>query len=299
MSIFHPPCYFLSRGLPLDERQSAAELEAVLQHHHNLQEKLADDMLNLARNLKNNTLAAQNIIKQDNQVSGWCCILSDLLYLQHLATRIIFQYVVSAASLLRQRQDKINFQTCLWNQIVNILSIIKAAEIPMFRSVCLCYYYHYVGDDVVLKSCRWLLIIKTWPGYGMFYFIKEHVCCHVANLFHSLPLCQGIYRNRPSTVGFLPLCVYISHLSGFPFCLFPKHVVFLMPSCLIPVCPQVGSIRPHLLAVSQLCVSLSPRLWATPCARRTWTWRSWRPSRRDWSSTPRSPSTGCCGLCSS
>lgn len=67
----------LCRGLPLDERQSAAELEAVLQHHHNLQEKLAEDMLNLARNLKNNTLAAQNIIKQDNQVA------SILLYLQH------------------------------------------------------------------------------------------------------------------------------------------------------------------------------------------------------------------------
>lgn len=56
------------RGLVLDERQSAAELDAVLQHHHNLQEKLAEDMLNLARNLKNNTLVAQNIIKQDNQV---------------------------------------------------------------------------------------------------------------------------------------------------------------------------------------------------------------------------------------
>ncbi|XP_030639965.1 vesicle transport protein USE1 isoform X3 [Chanos chanos] len=55
------------RGVPLDERQSAAELDAVLQHHHSLQEKLAEDMLNLARNLKNNTLAAQNIIKQDNQ----------------------------------------------------------------------------------------------------------------------------------------------------------------------------------------------------------------------------------------
>uniref|UniRef100_A0AAQ4P5P8 Vesicle transport protein USE1 n=1 Tax=Gasterosteus aculeatus aculeatus TaxID=481459 RepID=A0AAQ4P5P8_GASAC len=55
------------KGLPVDERQSAAELEAVMQHHHNLQEKLAEDMLNLARNLKNNTLAAQNIIKQDNQ----------------------------------------------------------------------------------------------------------------------------------------------------------------------------------------------------------------------------------------
>ncbi|XP_023674719.1 vesicle transport protein USE1 isoform X2 [Paramormyrops kingsleyae] len=55
------------RSLPLDERQSAAELDAVLQHHHNLQEKLAEDMLSLARNLKNNTLAAQSIIKQDNQ----------------------------------------------------------------------------------------------------------------------------------------------------------------------------------------------------------------------------------------
>uniref|UniRef100_A0A3P8W970 Vesicle transport protein USE1 n=1 Tax=Cynoglossus semilaevis TaxID=244447 RepID=A0A3P8W970_CYNSE len=57
-------------GLPLDERQSAAELDAVLQHHHNLQEKLAEDMLNLARNLKNNSMAAQNIIKQDNQTLG-------------------------------------------------------------------------------------------------------------------------------------------------------------------------------------------------------------------------------------
>ncbi|CAL8348772.1 vesicle transport protein USE1 [Gadus morhua] len=55
------------RGVPLDERQTATELDAVLQHHHLLQEKLAEDMLHLARNLKNNTMAAQNIIKQDNQ----------------------------------------------------------------------------------------------------------------------------------------------------------------------------------------------------------------------------------------
>ncbi len=61
-------CWFV-RSIPVDERQSAAELDAILQHHNNLQEKLADDMLNLARNLKNNTLAAQNLIKQDNQVS--------------------------------------------------------------------------------------------------------------------------------------------------------------------------------------------------------------------------------------
>ncbi|XP_061153171.1 vesicle transport protein USE1 isoform X3 [Syngnathus typhle] len=58
------------RGVPLDEQQSAAELDAILQHQHNLQEKIAEDMLNLARNLKNNTLAAQSIIKQDNQTLG-------------------------------------------------------------------------------------------------------------------------------------------------------------------------------------------------------------------------------------
>ncbi|XP_029002620.1 vesicle transport protein USE1 [Betta splendens] len=66
------------RGLPLDERQSAAELDAVLQHHHNLQEKLAEDMLNLAKNLKNNTLAAQNIIRQDNQTLSQSMRQADL-----------------------------------------------------------------------------------------------------------------------------------------------------------------------------------------------------------------------------
>lgn len=44
------------------------ELDAVLQHHQDMQEKLAEEMLSLARSLKNNTLAAQNVIKQDNQV---------------------------------------------------------------------------------------------------------------------------------------------------------------------------------------------------------------------------------------
>lgn len=56
------------RGLASDEKQSAVELDAVLQHHQDMQEKLAEEMLSLARSLKNNTLAAQNVIKQDNQV---------------------------------------------------------------------------------------------------------------------------------------------------------------------------------------------------------------------------------------
>ncbi|CAM9290691.1 unnamed protein product [Lampetra planeri] len=65
-------------GLSLDGRQSAAELDAILQHQHNLQEKIAEDMLNLARNLKNNTLAAQNIIKQDNQTLSQSMRQADL-----------------------------------------------------------------------------------------------------------------------------------------------------------------------------------------------------------------------------
>lgn len=53
---------------PGDEKQSAAELDLVLQQHQNLQEKLAEEMLDLARSLKTNTLAAQSVIKKDNQV---------------------------------------------------------------------------------------------------------------------------------------------------------------------------------------------------------------------------------------
>ncbi|KAM4708913.1 vesicle transport protein USE1 [Discoglossus pictus] len=55
------------KGSVSDDKQSAAELDAVLQHHHNMQEKLAEEMLRLTQNLKNNTLAAQNVIRQDNQ----------------------------------------------------------------------------------------------------------------------------------------------------------------------------------------------------------------------------------------
>jgi hypothetical protein len=55
---------------PADEKQSAAELDLVLQRHQDLQEKLAEEMLGLARSLKTNTLAAQSVIKKDNQVGG-------------------------------------------------------------------------------------------------------------------------------------------------------------------------------------------------------------------------------------
>nr|XP_056723550.1 vesicle transport protein USE1 [Euleptes europaea] len=64
-------------GLLPEERQSAADLDAVLQRHHSMQEKLAEEMLHLARNLKNNTLVAQNVIKQDNQTLSHSLKLAD------------------------------------------------------------------------------------------------------------------------------------------------------------------------------------------------------------------------------
>ena len=57
----------VSGPTPRDEKQSAAKLDLVLQRHQNLQEKLAEEMLGLARSLKTNTLAAQSVIKKDNQ----------------------------------------------------------------------------------------------------------------------------------------------------------------------------------------------------------------------------------------
>uniref|UniRef100_A0A8C3HKH5 Vesicle transport protein USE1 n=1 Tax=Chrysemys picta bellii TaxID=8478 RepID=A0A8C3HKH5_CHRPI len=65
------------KGLASEEKQSATELDAVLQHHHSMQEKLAEEMLSLARSLKNNTLAAQNVIKQDNQTLSHSLRMAD------------------------------------------------------------------------------------------------------------------------------------------------------------------------------------------------------------------------------
>uniref|UniRef100_A0A8C0HK02 Vesicle transport protein USE1 n=1 Tax=Chelonoidis abingdonii TaxID=106734 RepID=A0A8C0HK02_CHEAB len=65
------------KGFVSEEKQSATELDAVLQHHRSMQEKLAEEMLSLARSLKNNTLAAQNVIKQDNQTLSHSLRMAD------------------------------------------------------------------------------------------------------------------------------------------------------------------------------------------------------------------------------
>ncbi|KAM6331914.1 LOW QUALITY PROTEIN: vesicle transport protein USE1 [Alca torda] len=63
------------KGLASDEKQSAVELDAV-SHHQDMQEKLAEEMLSLARNL-NNTLAAQNVINKINQTLSHSLRMAD------------------------------------------------------------------------------------------------------------------------------------------------------------------------------------------------------------------------------
>ncbi|XP_040846853.1 vesicle transport protein USE1 isoform X1 [Ochotona curzoniae] len=60
-----------------DEKQSVAELDLVLQRQQALQEKLAEEMLGLARSLKSNTLAAQSVIKKDNQTLSHSLKMAD------------------------------------------------------------------------------------------------------------------------------------------------------------------------------------------------------------------------------
>ncbi len=47
---------------------SGDDLDALLRHHHAVQEKIAEDMLSLARNLKEQSHLASTIIKRDTEV---------------------------------------------------------------------------------------------------------------------------------------------------------------------------------------------------------------------------------------
>ena len=53
------------------QRKQASEqdLDSVLKHHNEVQTKLAEEMVLLARNMKENAKAANRIIRDDNKVS--------------------------------------------------------------------------------------------------------------------------------------------------------------------------------------------------------------------------------------
>jgi len=49
-----------------------SDLDSVLDHHKQMQERLADEMVELARNMKDHAQAASNIVKEDNKVRCSC-----------------------------------------------------------------------------------------------------------------------------------------------------------------------------------------------------------------------------------
>lgn len=52
-----------------DENSKEKDIDAVLQYHQNMQEKVADEMVRMAQSLKHTSMMANNIIQQDNKVT--------------------------------------------------------------------------------------------------------------------------------------------------------------------------------------------------------------------------------------
>ncbi|CAB4029301.1 Hypothetical predicted protein [Paramuricea clavata] len=65
-------------------------LDAVLEHHQNMQEKIAEEMIQMAQNLKHNSLVASNILKKDNKVLENASDLADSNFtkLKHESERL-------------------------------------------------------------------------------------------------------------------------------------------------------------------------------------------------------------------
>ncbi|ELT92025.1 hypothetical protein CAPTEDRAFT_205502 [Capitella teleta] len=49
------------------QRSTEEDIDSVLKHHNEIQEKLAEEMVNLARNLKENAMVANRIVKDDTE----------------------------------------------------------------------------------------------------------------------------------------------------------------------------------------------------------------------------------------
>jgi SNARE protein 1 len=50
------------------QKSTEEDIDSVLRHHNEIQEKLADEMVQLARNLKENAMVANKIVKDDTEV---------------------------------------------------------------------------------------------------------------------------------------------------------------------------------------------------------------------------------------
>ena len=65
-------CILLTFSLTGDKKGETKDesIDTVLQYHQNMQEKIADEMIKMAQNLKHTSVMASNIIKEDNKVNS-------------------------------------------------------------------------------------------------------------------------------------------------------------------------------------------------------------------------------------
>ena len=62
----------LEHGDPISPRKDeSADSESVGRHDEEMQEQVAKDMILLTKSLRDNSIAAQRIIQDDNDVSVW------------------------------------------------------------------------------------------------------------------------------------------------------------------------------------------------------------------------------------
>ncbi|ESP05296.1 hypothetical protein LOTGIDRAFT_102889 [Lottia gigantea] len=61
-------------------KQEENDIDTILQHHHQIQEKLADELLNLTRNLKDNIKVSSKIVVEDTKKIQDSTKLSDVNY---------------------------------------------------------------------------------------------------------------------------------------------------------------------------------------------------------------------------
>ncbi|EDO37586.1 predicted protein [Nematostella vectensis] len=88
----YTPIFDHCKNLPgnTDNEGKEESIDAVLQYHQNMQEKIAEEMVLMAQNMKHTSMMAQNIIHKDKQVLEASTRLADcnLSKLKHEADRL-------------------------------------------------------------------------------------------------------------------------------------------------------------------------------------------------------------------
>ncbi|XP_065335862.1 vesicle transport protein USE1 [Cloeon dipterum] len=103
-------------------RQSTTgdDMDALLKYHHSMQEKIADDMLSLTKNLKEQTILANSIIKKDIKAAEQSQSLSD----QNTAR-------LKTESDKLQEHSKRACKCWLWLMIIVVISVFIAMVLFM------------------------------------------------------------------------------------------------------------------------------------------------------------------------